>query len=135
MFDLHPEVTPVEGRDRASRLLQQVGLGERLHYHISRLSGGQRQRVAVARALVGNPQIVLADEPTAALDGASGREVVNLLQALAREQNRPILMVTHDARVVDIADRILHMQDGRLTNNSRDSSPLTSLAMNSETST
>ena len=82
--------------------------------------------MAVARALVCNPEIALADEPTAALDGTSGREVVNLLQALAREQHRPILMVTHDARVVDIADRIIYMQDGRLTNNPHESEVLTS---------
>ena len=126
MFDLHPEVSPAEGRERATRILQQVGLGERMHYYISKLSGGQRQRVAVARALVCNPEIVLADEPTAALDGTSGREVVNLLQALAREQQRPILMVTHDARVVDIADRIIYMQDGRLTNNPHDAEVSTS---------
>ena len=120
MFDLHPEVSPAEGRVRAIRI-------DRMHYSISKLSGGQRQRVAVARALVCNPEIVLADEPTAALDGTSGREVVNLLQALAREQHRPILMVTHDARVVDIADRIICMQDGRLTDNSHKTEVLTSL--------
>lgn len=123
---LHPEVSPTEGCERATRILQQVGLGDRMHYCISKLSGGQRQRVAVARALVCNPEIVLADEPTAALDGTSGREVVNLLQALAREQQRPILMVTYDARVVDIADRIIYMQDGRLTNNPLDAEVLTS---------
>jgi putative ABC transport system ATP-binding protein len=127
MFDLHPEVTPSEGRDRAIRILQQVGLGDRMQYYISKLSGGQRQRVAVARALVCNPEIVLADEPTAALDGTSGREVVNLLQTLAREQQRPILMVTHDARVVDIADRIIIMQDGRLTNDPHAAEVLTSV--------
>lgn len=118
MFDLHPGVTPAEGRERAAKMLEQVGLGHRLDYHVSRLSGGQRQRVAIARALVGGPQLVLADEPTAALDGTSGREVVNILQSLAREQGRPILMVTHDARVLDIADRIIDMQDGRLSNDS-----------------
>ncbi|MFN9719350.1 MAG: ATP-binding cassette domain-containing protein [Planctomycetota bacterium] len=118
MFDLHPEVSSEEGRDRAAQMLEQVGLGDRMHYHVSRLSGGQRQRVAIARALVGGPQLVLADEPTAALDGTSGREVVNILQELAREQGRPILMVTHDARVLDIADRIIDMQDGRLSHDS-----------------
>ncbi len=115
MFDLQPDVSQKEGRDRAKEMLTQVGLGQRLDYHVSRLSGGQKQRVAIARALVGCPQLVLADEPTAALDGASGREVVNLLQGLARRENRPILMVTHDARVLDIADRIIEMQDGRLS--------------------
>jgi putative ABC transport system ATP-binding protein len=93
-----------------------------MDYHVSRLSGGQKQRVAIARALVGRPELVLADEPTAALDGTSGREVVNLLQSLAREQKRPILMVTHDVRVLDIADRIIEMQDGLLTASSRGSS-------------
>jgi len=117
MFDLQPHVSPAEGRDRAVAMLKDVGLGDRLNYHVSRLSGGQRQRVAIARALVGGPQLVLADEPTAALDSVSGREVVNILQRLAREQGRPILMVTHDARVLDIADRVLEMQDGRLQTN------------------
>jgi putative ABC transport system ATP-binding protein len=128
MFDLHPEVTPAEGRERATQILRQVGLGDRMQYDISKLSGGQRQRVAVARALVCNPEIVLADEPTAALDGKSGREVVNLLQKLAREQQRPILMVTHDARVVDVADRIINMQDGRLTSDHLNAEAISSLS-------
>ncbi len=123
MFDLQPDVSPHEGRERAVEMLKVVGLGERMNYPVSRLSGGQKQRVAIARALVGGPQIVLADEPTAALDGTSGREVVNLLQGLAREQNRPILMVTHDARVLDIADRIIEMQDGRLISASETNQP------------
>jgi putative ABC transport system ATP-binding protein len=78
------------------------------------LSGGQKQRVAIARALVSKPQIVLADEPTAALDSKSGREVVNLMQKLAKEQGCTILLVTHDNRILDIADRIVHMEDGKL---------------------
>ncbi len=114
MFDLQSDISPAEGRERAIQMLKQVGLGERIHYHVSRLSGGQKQHVAIARALVGGPELILADEPTAALDSASGREVVNMLQMLAREQNRPILMVTHDTRVLDIADRTLEMQDGQL---------------------
>lgn len=123
MFDLQPDVTVKEGGERAARILQQVGLGERLNYNVSRLSGGQKQRVAIARALVARPELVLADEPTAALDGASGREVVNLLQTLAREQKRPILMVTHDTRVLDIADRIIEMQDGHLKDSSQGTLP------------
>lgn len=114
MFDLQPNVSPQEGKQRSLEMLKQVGLGERVNYPVSRLSGGQKQRVAIARALVCGPKLVLADEPTAALDGTSGREVVNLLQGLARENNCPILMVTHDARVLDIADRIVEMQDGIL---------------------
>jgi len=115
MFDLQPEVSSREAHERSVQILCQVGLQDRITYPISRLSGGQRQRVAVARALVGDPLLVLADEPTSALDGTTGREVVNQLQALARERSRPILMVTHDPRILDVADRVLTMQDGRLS--------------------
>ncbi|MFN9370305.1 MAG: ATP-binding cassette domain-containing protein [Planctomycetaceae bacterium] len=114
MFQLHPEVPPETVRQKAVEILTLVGLAERLDYHPSRLSGGQRQRVAIARALVTQPRLVLADEPTAALDSVTGRDVVDLLQYLARTNGCPILMVTHDNRVLDIADRILHMEDGRL---------------------
>ena len=80
------------------------------------LSGGQKQRVAIARALAANPRLLLADEPTAALDSRTGREVVELLRLLAREQSCAVLMVTHDPRIVDVADRVLQMEDGRLLN-------------------
>lgn len=100
---------------RATQILEEVGLGDRLHYYPENLSGGQKQRVAIARALVSHPKIVLADEPTAALDSKSGRDVVNLMQKLAKEQDCTILMVTHDNRILDIADRIIHMEDGRLS--------------------
>ncbi len=101
-------------RDRARAMLEAVGLGERLHQHPSRLSGGQRQRVAVARALVTRPRIVLADEPTAALDKQSGREVIDLMRGLARDAGTTIMLVTHDNRILDVADRIVHLEDGRL---------------------
>lgn len=114
MFQLHPEVHLSEARERSAEILQRVGLQDRMHYPPAKLSGGQKQRVAVARALVTQPQLILADEPTAALDSQSGRDVVDLLQSLARDQQIPILMVTHDARVLDIADRVLAMEDGRL---------------------
>ncbi len=114
MFQLHPEVPPETVRQKAVEILTLVGLAERLDYHPSRLSGGQRQRVAIARVLVTQPRLVLADEPTAALDSVTGRDVVDLLQYLARTNGCPILMVTHDNRVLDIADRILKMEDGRL---------------------
>jgi len=115
MFDLHPHVDRHEARRRSVAMLGEVGLQDRLNYPVSKLSGGQRQRVAVARALVTDPQLVLADEPTSALDSVTGREVVSRLQVLARQLARPILMVTHDPRILDIADRILTMQDGRLS--------------------
>jgi putative ABC transport system ATP-binding protein len=98
-------------------MLESVGLGERIDYYPTGLSGGQKQRVAIARALVSHPRIVLADEPTAALDSKSGRDVVNLMQKLAKEQGCTILMVTHDNRILDIADRIIYMEDGVLVSN------------------
>ena len=112
--ELRPELSPAEVRLRAEEMLRRVGLGERLDYFPAKLSGGQKQRVAIARALVGEPKLVLADEPTAALDSRTGRDVVEILQALAREQGVPILMVTHDSRVLDIADRVIEMEDGRI---------------------
>jgi putative ABC transport system ATP-binding protein len=114
MFHLHPEVPPAAARQRSMDLLTRVGLADRLHYFPQRLSGGQKQRVAVARALATAPRLILADEPTAALDSQSGRDVVNLLQGLARDQASPILMVTHDPRILDIADRLITMEDGRV---------------------
>lgn len=99
-------------------MLELVGLGHHLNYYPDDLSGGQKQRVAIARALVSHPKIVLADEPTAALDSKSGRDVVNLMQKLAKEQGCTILLVTYDNRILDVADRIVHMEDGRLVNNS-----------------
>jgi putative ABC transport system ATP-binding protein len=104
-----------EARSRAQQWLEAVGLGERMNHHPSQLSGGQRQRVAIARALAGSPRIVLADEPTASLDKQSGREVVDLMQNLARKQGVTVLLVTHDNRILDIADRIIHLEDGRLS--------------------
>ncbi len=104
-----------EAKKRAEQWLEAVGLGERRRDHPSQLSGGQRQRVAIARALAGSPRIVLADEPTASLDKQSGREVVDLMQELARKQGVTVLLVTHDNRILDIADRIVHLEDGRLS--------------------
>ena len=104
-----------ELRKRAAQMLEAVGLGDRLHHHPEQLSGGQRQRVAIARALVGEPVMLLADEPTASLDKQSGREVVDRMKFLAREHGTTILLVTHDNRILDIADRIVHLEDGRLS--------------------
>ena len=98
----------------AIAMLEAVGLSDRLDYYPENLSGGQKQRVAIARALVSHPQIVLADEPTAALDKKSGRDVVEIMQQLAKQQGCAILLVTHDNRILDIADRIITLEDGRL---------------------
>jgi putative ABC transport system ATP-binding protein len=106
----------------ATDILKTVGLEQRVDYYADSLSGGQKQRVAIARALVSRPKIVLADEPTAALDKKSGRDAVELMQKLAKEQNCTILLVTHDNRILDIAvreawalpSRIVYMEDGHL---------------------
>ena len=117
-LEVQGKYSKTEMRDRSIAMLEQVGLEDRIDYYPDNLSGGQKQRVAIARALVAHPAIVLADEPTAALDSKSGRDVVNLMQKLAREQGSTILLVTHDNRILDIADRIVHLEDGKLINNS-----------------
>ena len=104
-----------EHRRRAREMLEAVGLAERLDHKPEQLSGGQRQRVAIARALVSEPAIVMADEPTASLDKQSGREVVDRMKVLAKEHGTTILLVTHDNRILDIADRIVHLEDGHLS--------------------
>ncbi len=117
-LEVHGKYSQKEMRERALTMLDHVGLGTHVNYYPDKLSGGQKQRVAIARALVAHPAIILADEPTAALDSKSGRDVVNIMQKLAKEQGSTILLVTHDDRILDIADRIVHMEDGRLVNNS-----------------
>ena len=99
---------------QAAGMLTQLGLGHRVHYKPRALSGGQRQRIAIARALVTRPKLILADEPTAALDQDSAREVIRLLRALAVEDRSSVLLVTHDSRVLESADRIVNMVDGRI---------------------
>jgi putative ABC transport system ATP-binding protein len=114
-MQLHPKITNAASLDRADSILAAVGLEEHLHRYPNQLSGGQKQRVAIARALVSQPKLVLADEPTAALDKKSGRDVVELMRQLAQQQGCTILMVTHDNRILDIADRLIEMEDGRLS--------------------
>jgi putative ABC transport system ATP-binding protein len=99
---------------RAALLLEQVGLGNKLDEYPGDLSGGQKQRVAIARAIAGDPPIVLADEPTAALDTQSGHTVMALLRTLAHERDRSVVIVTHDSRLLGYADRIVHLEDGRI---------------------
>jgi putative ABC transport system ATP-binding protein len=103
-----------EASRRAREMLEAVGLEQHLHKRPEQLSGGQRQRVAIARALAGEPGMLLADEPTASLDSQSGREVVDRMQSLARQQGTTILLVTHDNRILDVADRLVHLEDGHL---------------------
>jgi putative ABC transport system ATP-binding protein len=99
-------------KEKISGVLAQVGLAEQINKRPPALSGGQKQRVGIARALVNEPKLILADEPTASLDKEAGRNVVNLIQDLARKQGSTVILVTHDNRILDVADRILHLEDG-----------------------
>ena len=107
-------LTRRERRRRSIAMLETVGLRDHVHAYPNQLSGGQCQRVAVCRALVRDPELVLADEPTASLDKQSGREIVELLRRLARERGCSVVMVTHDPRILDVADRLMYLEDGRL---------------------
>lgn len=101
-------------RKRAMELLEYLGVAERAEYLPSMLSGGEQQRVAVARALANRPSLILADEPTAALDSVHGRQVMELFRKVAHEQNAGVIVVTHDHRALDLFDRTLEMEDGQL---------------------
>jgi len=110
------ELAGVRGSDarrKATELLTDLGLGERLNFLPEKLSGGEKQRVAIARALVNNPALILADEPTANLDSKIGHEIMRLMRSIAKEQGRSVVIVSHDQRIKDIADRVLWLEDGQ----------------------
>ncbi|OGS48985.1 MAG: hypothetical protein A3K68_07465 [Euryarchaeota archaeon RBG_16_68_13] len=107
-------VAKAKAKARAAKLLTRLGLGNRLDFLPEKLSGGEKQRVSIARALANRPRVILADEPTANLDSKLGKEVVGLLKGAAHEANAAVVMVSHDSRIVDAADRLLLMEDGRL---------------------
>jgi putative ABC transport system ATP-binding protein len=113
--ELHAHLSDRDRQKKAEEMLAAVGLGEFINYYPNELSGGQKQRVAIARALVSQPKIILADEPTAALDKKSGRDVVEIMRNLATRQGSAVLLVTHDNRILDVADRLITMEDGRLS--------------------
>ncbi|MDZ8079083.1 MAG: cyclic nucleotide-binding domain-containing protein [Nostoc sp. SerVER01] len=113
-LELQPEFSPKEARAKTAAILEAVGLADKLNAYPGNLSGGQKQRVAIASALVTQPKLVLADEPTASLDKTAGRNVVALMHRLAKEHNSAVLMVTHDNRILDLADRIVNVEDGKL---------------------
>jgi putative ABC transport system ATP-binding protein len=113
-LEVHGPAALADWRRASAHMLDLVGLGDRVDYLPGNLSGGQKQRVAVARALVGNPEVVFADEPTAALDKENGRAVVSLLRRLADERGTTTVLVTHDSRILDAADRIVELEDGRV---------------------
>ena len=108
------EANPQRRIDKATELLEAVGLTHRLNHYPEELSGGQRQRVAIARALAPQPELILADEPTASLDSRAGQDVVELLGKLSRDQGSAVLLVTHDLRLLKDADRIWGIEDGRI---------------------
>lgn len=133
-FNLFPALTALENVEvalnlkgirraaaqrQASDLLDQVGLSQQRKRHPQDLSGGQKQRVAIARALAGNPRLIMADEPTAALDSHNGHAVIELLRNLAKEKGRTVLIVTHDPRIIDVADSVAYLEDGILRSGAR----------------
>jgi putative ABC transport system ATP-binding protein len=116
MLDLKG-VSTAKAKKRAQELLDQVGLGEKYGAFPADLSGGQKQRIAIARALAGDPGIILADEPTAALDSHTGRNVMEMMSDLAHKRDRAVVIVTHDSRVLNFADRIVRIEDGAIARN------------------
>ncbi|MEL7275849.1 MAG: ATP-binding cassette domain-containing protein [Pseudomonadota bacterium] len=120
-LEVHGRGNPARQREAARHALSLLGLSDRLDYLPANLSGGQKQRVAIARALAANPEIVFADEPTAALDKDSGRVVVETLKALGARRGTTTVMVTHDNRILELADRIITLEDGRVV---RDTAPV-----------
>ena len=112
---IDPEMSRAEAARRSREILEQVGLSDEVDRFPNELSGGQKQRVAIARALVRAPRVILADEPTASLDKKTGRDVVDLMHDLAKRKGVTVLLVTHDNRILDVADRIIHLEDGRLS--------------------
>jgi len=113
-----------EAVERARVLLEKLNIADQSDKYPRQLSGGQQQRVAIARALVHEPRLIVCDEPTAALDAKSGRRVMDLLREVALAAERAVIIVTHDNRIFDLADRILAMEDGRITRDGRDTSIL-----------
>ena len=105
-----------EAKSKARDILNELDLGDRLHFLPEKLSGGEKQRVAIARALVNDPALIMADEPTANLDSRIGQEVMRMLRRIAKEQGRSVIIVSHDPRIKDIADRVLWLEDGRFKN-------------------
>jgi len=133
-FNLIPTLTALEnvelvaelggGAERAPEMLERVGLGDRMDHFPAQLSGGEQQRVAVARALAGGPRVLLGDEPTGALDLETGRRVLGLLHELSHELGQTVLLVTHNAAIARMADRVLRMRDGRIVGDERNEAPL-----------
>ena len=113
LYDRDRNLNDEEGEEKAFKMLEMVGLGDRVHHQPQELSGGQQQRVAIARALINDPVLIIADEPTGNLDSHSGREILNLLHTL-HQQGVTIVMVTHDSITAEYTQRIIHLADGKI---------------------
>jgi len=127
--ELVADLTLPNGAERAAVVLEQVGLGDRLHHFPGELSGGEQQRVALARALVKQPPILLCDEPTGELDFETGRMILSLLRRVSRETNQTVLLVTHNAAIGDMADRVLRLRSGVIVDDVSNSSPVDAEAL------
>jgi len=138
-FNLIPTLTALEnvelvaeigsGEDRSAEMLERVGLGDRIDHFPAQLSGGEQQRVAVARALAGGPRLLLGDEPTGALDLETGRTVLALLHELSHELGQTVLLVTHNASIARMADRVLRLRDGEIVADERNAAPAAAEAL------
>ena len=115
---------PRASREKALKTLERVGLKDRVKHHPNELSGGQQQRVAIARALVNDPSILIADEPTGALDSKTGAEIMELFQSLHRDSGQTVIMVTHDSFIARHTDRIIHLADGHILSDAPNPNPL-----------
>jgi putative ABC transport system ATP-binding protein len=112
---IYAGASKAQRKERAEKVLKDVGLADRMDHKPNQLSGGQRQRVAVGRALVNNPSIILADEPTGNLDYETGKQILDILENLVRKNDRTIILATHDRDICKIADRVLEIRGGKLT--------------------
>lgn len=122
--ELVAELTMRNGTDTSKDSLDLVGLGDRMHHFPAQLSGGEQQRVAIARALVKSPPILLCDEPTGELDFETGRKIISLLRRLNHENNQTVLLVTHNAAIGEVADRVVRLRSGELASDVRNEAPL-----------
>ncbi|MDJ0955046.1 MAG: ABC transporter ATP-binding protein [Acidimicrobiia bacterium] len=122
--ELVADLTADNGAERAEEVLEQVGLADRMHHFPAQLSGGEQQRVAIARALVKQPPILLCDEPTGELDFETGRMILALLQDISHEQDQTVLLVTHNAAIGGMADRVLKLRSGEIVDDLRNQSPV-----------
>ncbi len=127
--ELVADLTSTDGAARAEDVLEKVGLADRMHHFPSELSGGEQQRVAIARALVKQPPILLCDEPTGELDFETGRMILELLQDISREQDQTVLLVTHNAAIGEMADRVLKLRSGEIVSDIRNASPIAAGAL------